>query len=456
MTSISSKKRTLSSPAIKWIGIISLFLASCDAPKEIGADLFSVEVGLNFTDTLQVKSSTVLMDSVQTGASNTLLVGSYTHPVLGTFESFAYTQFANADSLLATNASVVDTLKMQLVYKSFQGDTNQIHTLNLYKLKDSLSLSKDYFPSSVVNFDPSSVGSVTFRPHPIRSRAFNGDSLVLDTLKFHLPLKLGSELLAKYADKTLAAGGAAFRANFPGLLMKSTTASNSALVGFSPSYSKLTLHWHNPNDTLKYELNYYFSLSNALMAEVNARFNHFNMNRVGALAALAKSGNTVPASSTGQVTYVQSGSGLVTKLDLPTLLKLKGNRNIAVNKAELVLQPTDDLDLNQTLSQLTLLQVDSNNRPIRNTYGLGYVLSEGGSGIQTASYNSSQKSYTFNITTELQSILNGRKANLGFLVTPTLLASSTGYTKMTSESARFVPLNAMKTKIRIYYSYIAN
>ncbi|MFM7020878.1 MAG: hypothetical protein ACKOXC_08770, partial [Aquirufa sp.] len=73
-----------------------------------------------------------------------------------------------------------------------------------------------------------------------------------------------------------------------------------------------------------------------------------------------------------------------------------------------------------------------------------------------ASYNSSSKSFTFNITTELQSILNGRKSNMGFLVTPTILASSTGYTKMVSESARFVPLNAMKTKIRIYYSYIAN
>jgi hypothetical protein len=83
-------------------------------------------------------------------------------------------------------------------------------------------------------------------------------------------------------------------------------------------------------------------------------------------------------------------------------------------------------------------------------------MSEGGSGIQTANYSSSQNTYTFNITTELQSVLNGRKSNLGFLVTPTLLASQTGYTKMVSESARFVPLNAMKTKIRIYYSYIAN
>jgi hypothetical protein len=456
MTSISSKKRTLSWPAIKWVGIISLFLASCDAPKEIGADLFSVEVGLNFTDTLRVNSSTVLMDSIQTQANTTFLVGSFFHPTLGTFESTAYTQIANADSLFAKNTSILDSVKMHLVYKNFQGDTNQVHTLNVYKLKDSLSLSKDYFTNSSLPYQSSTVGSVTFRPRPIRSRAANGDSLKLDTLHFHMSKALGNELIAKYSDKSLAGGGSAFRASFPGLVFKSSTASKSALIGFSPAYSRMTLHWHNPNDTTKYTLNYYFSLSSAMMTEVQARFNQYNIDRSGPLAALTKSGNSVPASTTGNVTYVQSGSGLVTKIDFPTLLKLKGNRNIAVNKAELVLQTTDDIDLNHSLNQLTLLQVDGNNRPIRNVYGLGYVMSEGGSGIQTANYSSSQKTYTFNITTELQSVLNGRKSNLGFLVTPTLLASQTGYTKMVSESARFVPLNAMKTKIRIYYSYIAN
>jgi hypothetical protein len=456
MTSISSKKRTLNWPAIKWLGIVSLFLASCDTPKEIGADLFSVEVGLNFTDTLRVNSSTVLMDSIQTGASNTLLVGSFLHPTLGTFESAAFTQIANADSLFAKNVSILDSLKMHLVYKNFQGDTNQMHTLQVYKLKDSLSLSTDYFANtSSIAVQPSVVGTHSFRPRPIRSKAFNGDSLKLDTLHFHMSKTLGAELLAKYSDKTLAGGGSAFRATFPGLLFKSITAAKSALIGFSPAYSRMTLHWHNPNDTTKYELNYYFSLSSAMMTEVQARFNQFKINRTGVLASLTKSGQAVPASNTGQVTYVQSGSGLVTKLDLPTLLNLKGNRNIAVNKAELVLEAQDGVDINQSLGQLTLLQVDGNNRPIRNSYGLGYILSEGGSGIQTASFNSSLNTYTFNITTELQSILNGRRGNLGFLVTPSLAASSTGYTKMMSESARFIPLNALKTKLRVYYSYIA-
>jgi hypothetical protein len=455
MTSISSKKPTLNWPAIKWLGIISLFLASCDTPKEIGADLFSVEVGLNYTDTLKVESATVLVDSIQTGGSGTFLVGSYQHPELGTFQSSIFAQISNADTLTSKSTSVMDSVRMHLVYSGYQGDTLQAQTLSIYKLKDSLSLSGTYFTNSSLPYEASPVATHTFKPRVIRARSANGDSLKLDTLSFRMSAALGNELIKNYGDKTLSGGGKTFRAAFPGLYIKSTSASKAALLAFSPSYSRMTLYWHNPGDTTKYYLNYYFSLSNALSAEVQARFNKFQTTRTGALAALVKPGDVIASTKTNNTSYVQSGSGIVTRLKLPTLLNLKGNNNVAVNKAELILSGIDGLDLNNTLGQLTLIQADGNNKPIRNVYGLGYVITEGGSGIQTANYNAAFNTYTFNITTELQSILAGRKSNLGYLVTPALTSTSTGLTKMVSESARFVPLNALKAKLRVYYTYIA-
>ena len=116
MTSISSKKLTLRWPALKWLGIISLFLSSCDDPKEIGSDLFSVEVGLNYTDTLTVNSSTVLIDSIYTGANNSLLLGSYFHPELGYVTSDVFAQIANADTLNSKENSILDSLKISLLY----------------------------------------------------------------------------------------------------------------------------------------------------------------------------------------------------------------------------------------------------------------------------------------------------------------------------------------------------
>ncbi len=455
MTSISSKKPTLNWQAIKWVGIVSLFFVSCDTPKEIGADLFSVEVGLNFTDTLQVESSTVLIDSIQTGGNNTFLVGSYQHPDLGTFRSSIFAQISNADSLTSNATSVMDSVRMSLVYTGYQGDTLQPQTISVYRLKDSLSLSTSYFTNSTLAFDPSPLATHTFKPRVVKARSVNGDSLKLDTLSFRMSAALGNELIKYYTDKSMAGGGTKFRASFPGLYITSTSASKAALLAFSPAFSRMTLYWHNPGDANRYSISYYFSLSTRISAEVQARFNQFQITKSGALASLVKPGDMVPSSKTNNTTYVQSGSGIVTRLRLPTLLNLKGKNNVAINKAELILTGNDGLDLNNTLGQLTLLNVDGNNKPIRDSFGLGYVNSEGGSGIQTANYNSAFNNYSFNITTELQSIMAGRKRNMGYLLTPALASSSTGQSKMVSESARFVPLNALKAKIRVYYSYIA-
>jgi hypothetical protein len=455
MTSISSKKPTLNWPAIKWLGIISLFLASCDTPKEIGAELFSVEVGLNLTDTLRVESSTVLIDSIQTGGGSTLLLGSYQHPELGTFQSSFFAQISNADTLTSKATSVLDSVRMSLVYNGYQGDTLQSQTISVYKLKDSLSLSANYYTNSSIPFDANPVAVHTFKPRVIRARSNNGDSLKLDTLSFRMSAAWGNELIKNFSDKTLSGGGKTFRAAFPGLYFKSTSASKAALLGFSPTYSSMTLYWRNPGDATQYSLSYYFSLSTSLSPEVQARFNKFQITKTGALAALVKPGDVVPSTKTNNTTYVQSGSGIVTQIKLPTLLNLKGKNDVAINKAELILSGLDGLDLNNTLGQLTLLQADGKNKPIRNASGLGYIISEGGGGIQIANYNAAFNSYTFNVTTDLQSIMAGRKLNLGYLVTPTLATSTSGMTKMVSESARFVPLNALKARLRVYYSYIA-
>lgn len=455
MTSISSKKRTWKCPAIKWVGILSLFLASCDTPKEIGDDLFSVEVGLNYTDTVTIKSSTVLIDSIYTGSPNTLLVGSYNHPVLGLAESAVYTQVSNIDTLFAKATSVYDSLTLRLAYSGYQGDTTKTQTLSVYRLLDSLNRGTDYFAGSSVRSDPALLGRHTFAPRPIRTKAMNGDSVRYDTLRFRMSDTFGRELLSKYADTKVAAGGKGFRDYFPGMLFKSTGSTSGAMIGFNPGYSRMTLYFHNPGDTTKYYMDYYFSLSNALYPELLARFNQIKSTKTGALAALQNPGNIVSSSATSGITYIQAGTGVATKVEFPYLLNLKGNRNVAVNKAELVLTAADNIDLQQTIGQLSIVETNSTNRTLRNSYGLKYLLSEGGTSVITSAIDPSSKSYTFNVTTAIQSLLVGKQANTGWLITPALTANSAGNTRIINESTRFVPLQAMKARLKIYYSYIA-
>jgi hypothetical protein len=283
----------------------------------------------------------------------------------------------------------------------------------------------------------------------------NGDSILYDTLRFRMSDTFGKELLSKYADVTVAAGSRGFRDYFPGMLFKSSTASSGAMIGFNPGYSRMTLHFHNPGDTLKYHMDYYFSLSNSLYPELLARFNQIKSTKTGALAALQNPGNIVSSTQTSGLTYIQAGTGVATKVEFPYLLNLKGNRNVAVNKAELVITTADNIDLQQTIGQLSIVETNATNRTLRNSYGLKYLLTEGGSGVITAAINPSSKTYTFNVTTAIQSLLVGKQANTGWLITPALTSNSSGNTRIINESARYVPLQALKTRLKIYYSYIA-
>ncbi len=455
MTSISSKKRTWKCPAIKWVGILSLFLASCDTPKEIGDDLFSVEVGLNYSDTITIKSSTVLIDSIYTGSPNSLLLGNFNHPVLGLSESAFFTQVSNIDTLFAKSTSVYDSLTMRLAYSNYQGDTTKTQTMSVYRLLDSLNRGTDYFANSSIRNDATLLGRHTFAPRPIRTKAMNGDSIRFDTLRFRMSDTFGRELLSKYADATVAAGSKGFRDYFPGMLFKSSGSTSGAMIGFNPGYSRMTLHFHNPGDTTKYYMDYYFSLSNALYPELLARFNQIKSTKTGALAALQNPGNSVSSAVTSGITYIQAGTGVATKLEFPYLQNLKGNRNIAVNKAELVLTAADNIDLQQTIGQLSIVETNYTNRTLRNSYGLKYLLSEGGSTVLTAAIEPGSKTYTFNVTTAMQSILVGKQANNGWLITPALTSNSSGNTRIINESTRFVPLQALKARLKIYYSYIA-
>lgn len=456
MILISLKKLTWKCPAIKWVGILSLFLVSCDTPKEIGDDLFSVEVGLNYSDTITIKSSTVLIDSIYTGSPGTLLVGSYDHPVLGLAESSAFTQVSNIDTLFSKATSIYDSLTMRLAYGGYQGDTTKSQTLSVYRLLDSLNRGTDYFANSTIRSDASIIGSHTFKPRPIRTRAMNGDSVQLDTLRFRMSDALGRELLSKYAVKKVAAGSKGFRDYFPGMLFKSSSSSAGAMIGFNPGYSRMTLYFHNPGDPFKYSMDYYFSLSNALYPEILARFNQIKSIKSVALAGLKNPGNIVASTLTSGLTYIQAGTGVATKVEFPYLMKLKGNRNVAVNKAELVLTAADNIDLQQTIGQLSIVETNATNRTLRNSYGLKYLLSEGGASVITSAIEPGSKTYTFNVTTAIQSILVGKQANNGWLITPALTSNSAGNTRIINESTRFVPLQAMKARLKIYYSYIAN
>ena len=148
MISIFSKKCTWNWLAINSILVLIILLTSCDTAKEIGSDLFSVELGLNYTDTLTVNSSTIQLDSTYSSGPSAFLFGSLKDSNVGQVSSNFYTQMSNVDTLKAKDNSVLGSAKLMLVYSSFRGDTTKLQTMKIYKLTDSLTRLVPYFSNS--------------------------------------------------------------------------------------------------------------------------------------------------------------------------------------------------------------------------------------------------------------------------------------------------------------------
>lgn len=457
MISNFSKKCTWNWLAINCIGLLVFLMSSCDTAKEIGSDLFSVEVGLNYTDTLTVQSSTISLDSTYTSGAAVFLFGSLTDPNIGRISSNFYTQISNVDTLRAKDNATLGAAKLYLVYSSFRGDTTKLQTMKIYKLTDTLSRLVPYFATTVKAIEAKPIKTFSFYPRPIKRYIADGDTISMDTLVVDLTSEIGKELMSYSLDANTRGGGPGFRKVFKGLYFENSSSPNGAIVSFNSNSSRLDLTYTNPGDTTKYKVPFYFALSTFNQSEVLAKYNAFTANRDGSLLAGLKShGQAVPAAQTQNKTFVQKGTGLATKIKIPYLNKLKENKFIVINKAELIVEASSDVPSDLLLTKLSLVRGHpGKNRPLRFTgYGLSYFTSEGGTSYNTASYNSATKSFTFNITSNVQNMISGREVTDEILITPEVLAISSAETGFVGDQINYVALNAFKTKVKLYYSFV--
>ena len=456
MISNFSKKCTWNWLAINCFGALLFLLSSCDTAKEIGSDLFSVEVGLNYTDTLTIQSSTIALDSTYTSGPAAFLFGSLTDPNIGQVSSNFYTQVSNVDTLKAKENSILGALKLNLVYSSFRGDTTKLQTMKIYKLTDTLSRLVPYFSNSKIAYEAKPIKTFSFYPRPIKRYIADGDTVSMDTLVVDLTKELGKELMNYSLSSETKSGGSGFRKAFKGFYFENSSSPNGAILSFSSNISRMDLSYTNPNDTNKYKIPFYFALSSALQTEVLGKYNSYVSNRNNSLiSGLQGPGQAVSSKQTANKTFVQKGLGLATKLKVPYLNVLKNNKFIAVNKAELIVEASSDVPSDLLLTRLSIVRGNSGkNRPLRTAYGVSYFPLEGGSGFNSATYNAATKSYTFNITSLVQNILSGREITDEILVTPEVSSISSVENGFVGDEVNYVALNALRTRIRLYYSFV--
>lgn len=437
---------------------------ACEDPLKIGSELLpdGSQAGVFFSDTFTVRSSTVLLDSIQTSGTTALLLGRYTDPALGVVEARSFLQLApdTGDTLKADPKAVYDSLVLVLPYNGFSyGDTTRYQNVSVHRLTDTLNNSKVYLNTSNAPFEAAALGRARYKP--------NLNPNIAPSLRVKLSDAFGRELFA-LAGKSESTDQTAFRNYLKGLALVPGAGDEGSVLGLSTANAVMYVYYHA--DTLQKFYGIYTTpqrRAGTAAPTPTARFTRIAHQRTGALATLAQPGQVLPASRTNDEVYLQQAGGLGVKLDFPTLRNLRNlpQGRVAINQAELILEPKLPVPTNVNLPPgMSLIESNETNLPLRTAQNqYRYVPVEGvPSAPLTANFDGNNENYPFNVTTQLQQMLTGQRTATGLILTREAPISGQGQSQRFILDAKYATdvrravFDARRIRLRLYYTISNN
>ncbi|MGD1840533.1 MAG: DUF4270 family protein [Thermonemataceae bacterium] len=355
----------LSFQRLSFLLSVIVFIA-CEDPSDIGLGLQPQNVlGVAFTDTVTVTTSTVLVDSVNTTNSILLIAGQYNDAQLGLVTASSFFTLTPDTINLGSNPQF-SRLELNLAYRYSYGDTTQPQTIQVHKLTNAFNQGNTYYSFSELPFDPTPEGS----------RTFSAKDIVDNRLIIPLEDSFRDEI-ANLITSTDSLTQEQLDDVVSGLVL--VPQGGAAIVGFDANpidsrrintASALNLFYENDGE----EESYNIYVRNPTVSEVvngrraATRFNRVTSDRSGtALADLDESYEEIDATATNNLTYIQGLLGIKTKITFPYLSEFAKLGTIAINRADLVVTPFPPIaeDFTPRPFSLEFWQLDRNERPQR-------------------------------------------------------------------------------------------
>lgn len=419
-------------------------LFSCQDSIEVGQPPRNMAVV--FTDTVTVKTSTALIDSVQSSNGAYLLVGQYNDPYFGKITAKAF--FAMAPRATAhdfgTNPQF-QKLTMVLYKQYAYGDTTRTQTVYVHKVTEPIVKEGRYYAFESKAIDPTPLGSKTFAAKDIFGRVVEID--LSDSFRDEIVSLLQStdSLTQEQLDGVLN-----------GLALVPDAGDDAAILGFSASsalLSFLRLEYLDDEGNTQY---YYIgvrpaSITSGENAPKAVRFNQVVADRSGTGLAGAGFYEPIPEATLGNTAYIQGLLGVATKMEFPYLSEFHKLGLVAINQAYLLFSPVIDVEnpYYQLPATFHFLELDAEGKPVK----IPISRSISGSSIiwEDTTYKKVQtegfdplgvnqdmlvffdpltRSYNANITSYVQYVMNGLspryegsaiKDNHGLLIVPSSL-----------------------------------
>jgi hypothetical protein len=409
----------------------------------IGANYINDNLNVLYIDTLTLRTSTVLLDSIPTSATSVILSGGYQDPYFGQVNAVSYMEIGiPAINSVLPNAifdSCIFVLKPNGYY---YGDSTQLQEFSIYTLRQNIianTITDRLYNVDSVPLNPVPLGQTSFLPSPGVSRFIN----------IRLNDSFGDTLTKLMSTKDLRIIDQVNFRNFLDGIAVVGGPSNTGVMGFSigsDSAAVIRLYIHYPGLT-PVEASIDFPVTNNA-----AQFNHITANRSGTpLSGLSATDVLgLASSSTNHETFVESGTGIATRISIPYIggIQLLAQYG-AIVRARLVVQPEQYTYKNNLFlpEELMLLDESNANTVIDTLTATGGVRMNGALSIDYV--HNLNTAYTYDVTSYVSALLNNPGKGIGtlLLITPYIF-NATGVDRIVLGDQR-QPNTTMK--LEIYY-----
>lgn len=403
------------------LAVILLYFTSCNNLEEIGLEIQgdNLIVSTHFTDTVTIKTSVTLVDSLIT--NNKILIGNLNDDKFGktSTSSYLHLRLDTLDFLEDADA-IFDSAEVFFAYTLVSGQENTSQTINLFELtkgfEDSL-----YYQTSNLDFDANILGSSEINPSLdtvdiFTIRADGYGEKIFNYIKNFDDLNNPDKV-----DETFKGLRVAPNPDDEGYALKiSLPTSQSPSI---PTYVRL--YYRTPDSETVKTKTLFFNRS-----FFNAKL---DLSSNSDLAGL-EFGESIPTNQLKNEGYFIGGTGLTLKIEFPYLDQLKGDdvEFFGINRAQLSFDPIEGSISNYgSPSQFLSFIVLSENGEFNYSRRLldESAITEGADGkritvsevignetpIKNVGYNSSAGTYPMaEMTSYIQEVIEGSRKNTGF------------------------------------------
>jgi hypothetical protein len=359
---------------IKSIVFVSMLvlLTSCNSDvfeeHEIGSNIIDKSTEVFLIDTFTVHSSTVKMDSVVTSNYSNVLVGKYNDPYFGNIKSDFYgevdlqTPFTlrtissgvevkvQFDSLVFIMYHQGSTMVNGRVNDHFHGDTLKEQSITIHRVTEDFEFPDNvyaYNADDVLEFDAEAIGSSVFVPKRHVNSLIDEDR-DKDPLaeKGGLRIKMDDALGIEIIDSVNVASDVVLDKEdwlefFKGIVLKAGD-NNTAMFSYQTGVGmKMRLYYSDTEYTEAGIAKFHDFPINKKSVNFSNYSSDFNSNefiqKIGMIQELEED---VASTETDNLSFIQGGTGLITKVQIPHIEKLN-EMGLAggILKAELVFSP---------------------------------------------------------------------------------------------------------------------